>query len=186
MTDPKPVVIKLNPGPEEYLEAETAFLRAVGACVTCWAFVDRQLFRLYRLALGAPTHTAAIVYFGQNTIGQRLHQVDTLLKVSFSQPRYEKFKEPWHKLYKKVGDLLPYRNAIVHQPVKRTGFQRDGKAVYEYAIYVEPYSRHLPRKLKVQELHTEDLKQHAGDVETLEADLKAFVRLLTGAAKNGP
>jgi hypothetical protein len=43
---PTPVIIKLHPKPEEYVEAETAFLRAVGLCITQWAFVDRQLIVL--------------------------------------------------------------------------------------------------------------------------------------------
>ena len=62
MTEPRPVIIKLNPAPEEYLEAETAFLRAVGACVTCWAFADRlatsrpnrQRLAVHRALAGAP------------------------------------------------------------------------------------------------------------------------------------
>jgi hypothetical protein len=181
--DPKPVIIKLHPSPEEYLEAETDFLRSVGACVTRWAFVDRQLFRLYRLGLGAPTHTAAAIYFDQNTIGQRLRQVNNLLTACLSEKRYEQHKEPWVMLHKRVDALLPVRNAIAHSPVKRTGTARDGKAVYVYAIYLEPYRRHLPKKPKVQELHTEDLKQHAIEVEALESDLKAFAHELIVAGQ---
>jgi hypothetical protein len=84
MSDNNTVIIKLHPEPEEYLEAETAFLRAVGLCVTRWAFVDRQLFRLFRFAIGASTHRAAIVYYEQNTLGQKLRQVDNLLKSCLS------------------------------------------------------------------------------------------------------
>ncbi len=178
MADPKPIIIKLNSAPEEYQEAESEFLRAVGECVTGWAFIDRQLFRLYRFGLAAPTHTAAIIYFEQGTIGQRLHHICNLLEASLAQPRYEKFKEPWNKLCKKINALLPVRNANVHQPVKRTGMARDGKAVYVYAIYPEPYRRHLLKKPKVKELLTEDLKRHAAEIGVLEAELKAFVRML--------
>ena len=168
-------IIKLNPDPEEFLDAENEFLRAIGECVTGWAFIDRQLFRLYRFGLGAPTHTAAIIYFEQNTIGQQLHHINNLLQAALTQPQYEKFK----KLHKKIKDLLPVRNAIAHHPVKRTGVSREGKAVYVYAIYPEPYRRHLRKEPKVKELLTEDLKRHAAEVRGLEVELKTFVRALT-------
>jgi hypothetical protein len=80
MTDNNPVIIKLHPHPEEYVEAETAFLRAVGLCVTRWAFVDRQLFRLFRYGIGTSTDRAAIVYYKQNSIGPRLTHVVNLMK----------------------------------------------------------------------------------------------------------
>jgi hypothetical protein len=114
MSEAKPVIIKLNPSPEEYLEAETAFLRAVGACVTCWAFVDRQLFGLFRTGLHAPTHTAAMIYFGQNTIGRSLGQVDVLLSAHLAHLKDEKLEADWQQLLRRIRDLLPVRNAIVH------------------------------------------------------------------------
>src|SRR5260370_18007070 len=95
-------MIKLNPGREENLEGATEFLRAIGECVTAWAFIDRQLFRLYRLGLGAPTHTAAIIYFEQNTIGRQLVHVNNLLQAPFAQPRYEQFGKPWSTLPQKI------------------------------------------------------------------------------------
>jgi hypothetical protein len=116
MSEPKPVVIKLNPSPEEYLKAETAFLRAVGACVTSWAFVDRQLFGLFRTGLHAPTDAAAMIYYGQNTIGRNLGQVDVLLSAYLAHLKDEKLKADWKQLLRRTSDLLPVRNAIVHQP----------------------------------------------------------------------
>jgi hypothetical protein len=35
--DSAPRIVKLKPDPEEYEEAETAFLKAVGICITQWA-----------------------------------------------------------------------------------------------------------------------------------------------------
>jgi hypothetical protein len=99
MNEPKQVMIKLNPNPEEYVDEEGAFLRAVGACVTCWAFVDRQLFRLFRFGLDAPTHTAALIYYGQNTIGRSLAQVDTLLSAYFADTQNEKHQAQWKSLH---------------------------------------------------------------------------------------
>ena len=38
MSGPRPIIIKVNPAREEYLEAENELLRAGGECVTYWAF----------------------------------------------------------------------------------------------------------------------------------------------------
>jgi hypothetical protein len=196
MTDPKPVIVKLHPQPEEYMDGEDAFLRAVGACVTCWAFVDRQLFRLFRFGLSAPTHTASLSYYGQNTIGRSISQVDILLSSRFSgddgneqhRAENEHRKAGWARLKARRSDLIPVRNAIVHQPVKRTGKASDGKAVYEYAIYPEPYLPPTKRGRaafgKKGELLTADLEKHAAEVQHLEADLKTFVRAINGRERS--
>jgi hypothetical protein len=181
MTDPKPpVIVKLHPQPEEFMDEQDAFLRAVGACVTSWAFVDRQLFRLFRFSLGAPTTTAALLYYGQNTIGRSLGQVDLLLTSHFLENEDKKNKTEWDRLRARLYDLLPVRNAIAHQPVKRTGKSSNGKAIHEYAIYPEPFSP--PRRGKAfgekGELITTDLETHAAEVQVVEADLKLFVRAI--------
>jgi hypothetical protein len=80
----------------------------------------------------------------------------------------------------RVSGLLPVRNAIVHQPVKRTGKASDGRAIYEYAIYPEPFQPHRKKTNaglgEKGELLTTDLETHAASVQGLEADLKLFLR----------
>src|SRR5262245_59376600 len=98
MNEPKPVIIKLHPEPQEYVEAETAFLRAVGLCITRWAFVDRQLFRLFRFGIGASTHRAALIYYEQHAINRRVSQVDSLLKSAFGEAQQPELSTEWQKL----------------------------------------------------------------------------------------
>src|SRR5690348_14756689 len=112
----KPVIVKLHPEPEEYVEAETAFLRAVGLCITRWAFVDRMLFRLFKQRIGAPTHRAAIVYYDQHSINSHFRQVDALLKDLLEGAEYENLRELWKELREEITELLPTRNVIAHQP----------------------------------------------------------------------
>jgi hypothetical protein len=175
-----PVIIKLHPEPEEYVEAETAFLRAVGLCITQWAFVDRQLFRLFRFGIDAPTHRAAIVYYGQQSIGRRLNQVDELLKSAFEHPDNKIFLEEWQYLKGRMNELLPLRNIVAHQPVRRLGASDGKKAVYLYGIYLEPYQRFLKKNAKgwggKNAIETDDLIKHSVEVVALEDVLKAFVR----------
>jgi hypothetical protein len=189
MNDKPTVIVKLHPEPEEYVDAETAFLRAVGLCVTQWAFVDRQLFRLFRFGLGTSTHRAAIMYYDQQSIGRRLNSVDTLLKSAFEHPDNKSWLEEWQQFHARTKDMLPIRNVIAHQPVRRVG-QSDGKkAIYVYGVYLEPYQRFLKKSVKglngKDALQTEDLIKHSLEVLGLENDLKAFVRKIVNASRTG-
>ena len=66
MTEPKPpVLVKLNPDPEEYQEAETKFFYTLGLCTNGWAYVDRQLYRLFRHSLQSDRLRSAILYYKQ-------------------------------------------------------------------------------------------------------------------------
>jgi hypothetical protein len=181
MTDPKPpVIVKAFPSPEEYAESENEFLRALGLCVSQWAFVDRQLFRLFRFGLQAATHRAAIVYYKPKTLQQRIQFVNELLEQNLSA---EQYRADWKPLWKKLDDLVPVRNIFVHHPTRRLHTARDGKAVYEYAIHIEPYERLLHKNHKglkgKTEIDVEDLNKHAEAVNDLEQALIVLVKKLT-------
>ena len=183
MTDPKPpVIVKLHPLSEDYAEVETEFLRALGLCVSQWAFVDRQLFRLFRYGLQTATHRAATVYYKPKTLQQRIQLVTDLLEQNLPA---ERFKTDWKPLLKKLDDLLPTRNIFVHHPTRRLATSKDGKAIYEYAIHIEPYERLLNRDHKglkgKTEIGVEDLKHHAEQVMALESEIRGLVsRLMRG------
>jgi hypothetical protein len=180
--DSAPRIIKLDPDPEEYEEVETAFLRAVGMCITQWAFVDRMLFRLFKQGVGAPTHRAAIVYYDQHSINSHFRQVDALLKGLLEADDHANLRELWKELREKITDLLPTRNVIAHQPMRRLGAHDGQKAVYIYGIHMEPYQRFLkkqPRGMKGKDaLVIEDLLAHAQAVEELTLHLVSFSKMV--------
>jgi hypothetical protein len=177
-----PVIIKLHPEPEEYVEAETAFLRAVGLCITQWAFVDRFLFRLFRRGLGAQTQRAAIIYYDQHSMSQKLRQVDALLNVLLAGEAQKELHEWWETLRKQINELLPTRNIVAHQPVRRLGTSDGKKAVYIYGIHIEPYQRYLKKQHKGMKgkdaLVTEDLIAHSEKAEELAGELAVFAKKL--------
>jgi hypothetical protein len=182
MNDGPPRIVKLNPEPDEYMEAETAFLRAVGLCITQWAFIDRALFRLFKQGVGAPTHRAAIVYYDQHSINSHCRQVDALLKGLLDGDEHKNLLGLWKELRDKIGHLLPTRNIIAHQPVRRVGAHDGQKAAYIYGIYIEPNQRFLrkqPQGMKGKEaLGTEDLITHAEAVEELVVELMSFTKMV--------
>lgn len=180
MVEKTPVVIKAFPAPEEYKDAEEEFLQALGLCVSQWAFVDRQLFRLFRFALQTATHRAAIIYYGQRTLGQHVQAVDKLLGQNISPAQYD---DDWKPLRRRLEALVAVRNVFVHQPTRRLHTARNGKAVYEYAIHIEPYEKLLNRRVKglkdKDHISVDDLKMHARQVHDLEDDLITLVKKLS-------
>jgi len=178
--EPKlPVIIKAFPKRKEYRHAEERFLRALGLCVSQWAFVDRQLFRLFRLMLGAATHRAAVIYYTPKTLAQRVQFVDKLFEQNLSPDQY---KDNWKPLLKKLDTLIPVRNIFVHHPMRRLHTAREGKAVYEYAIHFEENERlvsKMPKALGEKGcLDVDDLKRHARAVDDLHNALDALRRKL--------
>jgi hypothetical protein len=93
-----------------------------------------MLFRLFRQGVGAPTHRAAIVFYDQHSINSHFRQVDALLKGLLEDKENENLRELWKELREKIADLLPTRNVIAHQPVRRLGTHDGQKAVYIYGI----------------------------------------------------
>lgn len=182
-----PVIIKLHPNLEEYHEAEVKFFYTLGTCVSRWAFVDRQLYRLFLFALKADALRSAILYYKQKTLHQRLQYVDDLLEQTVTT---EDFEYVWRPLRNRLlNDLIPTRNIFVHHPPARTGASDGTKAVYSYSIHIEPNERILSRQypgLKgKRELELDDLEQHAKAVEAIEGELSAFVRSLIKRSQGG-
>jgi hypothetical protein len=182
--EPKtPVIIKAFPKRKEYRHAEERFLRTLGLCVSQWAFVDRQLFMLFRLMLGAATHRAAAIYYTPKTLNQRVQFVDKLFEQNLQPDQY---KDYWKPLLKKLDTLIPVRNIFVHHPTRRLHTAREGRAVYEYAIHFEENESRitkLPKALGEKGyLDIDDLRRHALAVDELHDALEALRRKLKGLA----
>jgi hypothetical protein len=185
----KSVIIKLHPERKEYVRAENEFLRVVGSCVNTWAFVDREIFRifrfcLHRLGIDRPSKIASILYYKQRQFQQRVQLTDEMLDPSLVLTVTE-YDDDWLPLRKKLQDLSQIRNIIAHQPALRTHTAKRGRAAYLYSIHIEPYQL-LSRKpnpiLKGKKaLEISDLKQHAKDVDGLVVELQAFLKRLNQA-----
>lgn len=174
-----PVIVKLHPEPEEYEPAERQFLEAIGLCVTQWAFVDRQLFRLFNFGLGSKRSRSAAIYYRQNSLDQRLKLVTNVFEHALSD---EQNKTLWNPTVKAIEKLIPTRNIIAHHPAKRTGTSIAEKAVYIYAIHIEPYELVLNKKYPglqgKNELQLADLNSHAAQVGKIEKNLVELVEKL--------
>lgn len=178
------VIIKLNPDPEEYEAAEQEFLAAIGLCITQWAFVDRQFYRLFNFGLESKRSRSAAIYYRQNSLNQRLTLTSNVLQEALTEAD---FKELWKPLYTACEKLIPTRNIIVHHPPKRSGSAKEGKAVYLYSIHIEPYELILNRRhgglpKGKNEITVKDLEQHAEKVDDLH---KSLIRLVEQLLPHG-
>ena len=186
MTYP-PVIVKLNPSRKEYIRAENEFLRALGLCVNRWTLVDREIYRLFRFGLQrfgmkSASQAASILYYKQRQLQQHIQLAGDLPAHVI---REIEFREEWKPLSKKINDLAQTRNIIVHHPGLRTGTSKNGKAIYLYSIYIEPYERlankEYPGLKGKSSLEIADLKQHAESVDAMAKELAAFLKKINRA-----
>jgi hypothetical protein len=192
MANPKPpVIIKLHPERKDYIRRENEFLRAIGLCVNTWAFVDREIYRLFRFGLhrlgfSQPAKAASILYYKQATLDRHLQLADDMLEQVLTE---EEYKNEWRPLQKKVKDAGLTRNIIVHHPALRTGTAKRGRAAYLYSIHIEPYQqligKQFPGLKGKTALEIDDLKRHAIEVEELTRELHAFLRRMGQAHQAG-
>jgi hypothetical protein len=168
------VIVPAFPSRRQVRPAEDKFLRAVGACVNGWAFVDRRLFELFRLRLQTATELAAHVYYKNKTLGMRVQLTGDVLETIMTPAQ---FKSDWKPIEKLLNELIPVRNIIVHSPVRRTHTSDGKKPVFVYEIYIEPYEQLIakdPLRSKTA-VGITDLKNHESRVEELHTRLLALV-----------
>lgn len=173
-------VIKLNPDPEEYEQAESEFLAELGLCVSQWAFVDRQLFRIFHYCLGAKKPRSAAIYYKKNSLSQRMALVESVIEFGLLDAGVA---SNWTSIKSVFGKLVLTRNIIAHHPPKRTGTSKDGQATYIYSIHIEPYERALRKEYRGlngrSELYIDDLRSHADAVQRLANDLVKFFEVVS-------
>ena len=170
------VIIPASPPPELYQEAETKFFYTLGACVTRWEHVDRQLFQIYHTLLRTDAERSALLYYKDRTISSRIENVGTILKHFIKD---QTVLDEWAKLRARMGALVAIRNIYVHHPTLRTGTSDGEKPVYIYSIHMEPYERVLLNRSfgaldGKEQLVLADLEEHVIAVEQLELDLRTL------------
>jgi hypothetical protein len=178
-------VIKAYPGSAKVHQDEREFARLVGECITTWAFVDRQIFRLFALHLETKSKRAAIVYYRLPTLAGRLDLTDALLKNELSK---RVFETKWRPICIDTRNLLAVRAVIAHQPPIRTGTGRGQKAIYLFSIHVEPDELEVKSFEKLRgkkSLGMKDLREHTNQVEKIVERLQTFSAVLANRKSRG-
>ena len=109
----------INVGEDEFRKKTEWFYFLVGYAITRWAYVDRSLFEFCEFALGATERKTAAVFYRSPSIGDHLTLTDSLMASAELSP--ESLKR-WGKVSKAIGELLPFRNDLAHNPPVQVGF----------------------------------------------------------------
>lgn len=95
----------------------------LGRCIGQWAIVENQLFAVCRDLLSTDEPLAAIVFYRQGSLGQKLGLLKELFDASsIATPLISS----WKRLSKELESLADFRNRIVHDPLSRSRTIRIG------------------------------------------------------------
>jgi hypothetical protein len=158
------------------------FYQWVGQCITEWANVEHQLFRLCNFALGAGPECAAIIYYRTPTLARRLELVEELIQTKL--PRRRKadgghdhlLVTEWTTIIKNVKALLQTRNFIAHQPHKPEHWIWIDEDSVEATSWVEIYRNFHERMTKKSKksIMAYSLPSHHAQLLKVIADLSKF------------
>ena len=163
------------------------FFTWVGKCITSWANVEERLFAITMKSIGSTKTRAAIIFYSTPTIGTRLRLTDELVR-NVLPPREKKDGgkdhpdvKIWDDLRKEIGDLLPIRNRIAHQPVKDITYPALSAvtALFDqmtwYQSHVSEAEMLRGRNDDAKPIGVVELSQHRIAVELITAKLDLFI-----------
>jgi len=186
-------------------EAGREFFEMLGRCISAWATVDDELFRIFRDCLG-PYEQSAIIFYRLPGLDVRLGLTDEIAKSVLPEkmPPSGGQDHPsvvrWNALRKEFTDLLTVRRRLAHQPVVTQreqwfGFAEallnsaplggvgfgggafySGQPLTSLAVQVSDHERLRKNSASLAALKIEDLRSHLSAVRSLANDLNTFLR----------
>jgi hypothetical protein len=158
----------------DYPKQHDEFMTLLGFCITAWAKIEEQLFKICELCLGARPDRVAIVYYRTPTVDARMKLVDELVGTALPTKTPGEHDHPdvitWSSIVKDAGALLHIRRRIAHHPVRAKINLPPGTYKPKAFWYLEPNSwleiyesetERLRTGKELQPLKTDDLKKHA-------------------------
>jgi hypothetical protein len=190
MTNPEPPT---SPPLFDFTSAADEFFSRVGYAITRWAHIDRSLFNLCDYAIGANKEMASAIFYKSPNIGDHLALANTLLGYCTD----EKQQNIWSKIYLRIEGLLPFRNALAHNPPTQNTFMKIALDVGSNApssaiISALPKAKmvspdcywsirteqskllHKNKKSKEVNIRKEEIIDHIGSVNDLLKSLREF------------
>ena len=161
------------------------FYQMIGACITTWANVDEELFRIFRRCVG-PLEQSAIIYFKTPSLEVRRTLTEELVYSVLPKTRSGDQPHPsvkaWKEASKSFQELSKIRGQIAHHrmsylvdPMKFTepGAKREDTEWFQ--LYLTFGQEHRKRDAG-KPLKYRDLVQHLEGVLQLSIALNRFGR----------
>lgn len=166
------------------LQPKEKFFALIGECVSRWAHVDRYLFEFCSYALKADKNMTAVVFYRSPSIGEHLGLATSLMRLALQE---DAFRKRWTALSRDIGNLLPFRNEIAHNPVQSVSnyklqiSETRDKFVLAFSnhyweLTTEPNKLLKSGKKKPQRIRQVDLVEHHTQLRKIEADASSLLR----------
>ncbi len=195
----------MTDSPTESLHEKTReFFETLGRCISAWAMVDDELFRIFRDCIG-PYEQCAIIYYRTPGLDLRLNLTDEIVESVLPRPERKsgghvhKSVKEWKALFNKFKKLLEVRRRLAHHPVSLKyewcyQLTEDSYGLAQlfsgkppkmgllpkriHAIDVGEHERLRKKSGAMQSLTERDLLIHLSSVRTLANDLNEFSRVV--------
>jgi hypothetical protein len=105
------------------------FFAALGYAINRWAYIERDLFEIFRVLLNTRSDAkAAYLFYKSKTISDHFTMTNVIVKLSINTARLRK----WNKIEKAFNALIPFRNRLAHDPSTRIVHfgLANGRAIY--------------------------------------------------------
>ncbi len=172
------------------------FYELLGRCISAWAIVDDELFRIFRDCVG-PYEQSAIIFYRTPGLDLRLHLTDEIVRSVLPKTEKRSGAHPhksvkiWSKLIVDFESLLSVRRRLAHHPVslKYDEYFSFGQTSFGTAPFYsgQPPQRRLQvqasdherlreKSAKLSPLTKSDLSNHLSSVRKLANSLNEFLR----------
>ncbi len=156
---------------DDYQKIADKFYMEVGECVTAWAEVEEELFRIFHYCVG-PLKQSAIIYYRTPGLEARFALADEIVRSILPSKQPGDHDHPSVKAWIAAkGDyqaLLAFRRRVAHQPVKFRGGD-DILSVSDILAERDILSFYAPPWLEIAVSEHEALREK-GSIEPITAE----------------
>jgi hypothetical protein len=172
--------------PRSWEQLFDEFHTQIGYCITEWAVVDNELFRIFQDCLGGPIEQAAIAYYRTPALDLRFGLTDEIVQSALPKKTRKSggHDHPSIKVWKVATadfkKLLAIRRRIAHHPVMEkvdppsTTFGPEGPPRSWFEIYVGQHEQLRSKSADLPALAIDDLNEHWRAVYALSDKLRHF------------
>jgi hypothetical protein len=182
--------------PQTLSDEVSKFYELLGRCISAWAIVDDELFRIFRDCLG-PYEQSAIIFYRTPGLDLRLHLTDEIVRSVLPKPERRSGSHPhrsvksWKNLHSDFEALLSIRRRLAHHPVsnKYDEYFAFGQTAFGSApfysgqpikrrlqVHVSDHERLREKSANLPPLAKADLTDHLSSVRKLANRLNEFSR----------
>lgn len=164
------------------------FYQLIGQCIKAWATVEDKLFDICEMLLKTDRHFVSVIFFRSPTISARLELTNDLLEIRFpkirvgNQDKDQPVIVEWRRVKRLIGDLLPARNSLAHDPVIMNIYGKDQDDGHRltglastHSFETSPSAKERMRGRSVKQVRDTELDQLLQRTNTLSNELQKFI-----------